>query len=59
MAIMVPRNALAPLLRNVDASLFRPVRADSPALDLLLRYMDLIYGKETLAALMESEVSSA
>jgi len=41
--IIVPRKTLAPLLRDIDGSLMRPMPAESPALDLMLQYMDLIY----------------
>jgi AraC-like DNA-binding protein len=46
--ISVPRAALAPLLRDADAILSRPIPADTPGLHLLLRYLDVIYDEGTL-----------
>lgn len=57
--IMVPRSTLAPLLRDVEGCLMRPMPPDSPALGLLLRYIDLIYEETTAqpAALQKAIVA--
>ena len=57
--ISVPRHALAPLLRDPEASYYQRVPANSPGLNLLLRYFDIIYDEAALptAALQHSVVA--
>ncbi len=56
--IMLPRNKLAPLLRDIDGCLMRPLPAGSPALGLLLRYLDIVYDQSAAPfALQEAIVA--
>src|SRR6185437_13260985 len=42
MALRLPRAALMPLVRDLDAALVRPVRARNEALQLLTRYIGVL-----------------
>lgn len=57
--ISVPRHALAPLLRDPEASFYQRVPASSPGLNLLLRYFEIFYDEAALptGALQESVVA--
>jgi len=54
--IMVPRKTLAPLLRDMDGCLMQPMPAESPALGLMLRYMDLIYEQSAAPVALQSAI---
>jgi len=53
-AVIVPRKTLAPLLRDIDSSLLHPKPAESPALGLMLQYMDLIYEQSAAPFALQS-----
>jgi AraC-like DNA-binding protein len=48
--LLVPRHCLAPLITNLDDAYGRPLAADSPALQLLTRYIGILQETETFAA---------
>lgn len=47
--LQIPRSAIAPLYPNLGDAIMRPIRRDSPALQLLIRYMDVVRRTDALA----------
>jgi len=48
-ALSVPRAAILPLVPDLGAALVRPVPAGSPALQFLMRYLEIVHNTQALA----------